>query len=151
MFIQLIYVSSPVDEVTQAVRDFIPVAHEKNTEHDITGMILSGKKFYLQVLEGKKEAVNQLYRNIVRDRRHSNCTLLRYTETKTREFSEWSMIHTTEEEIQTSYISPTILPNEITPTTISGIQALTLLRRVYILSVTNSKHQEVVAKLAAKA
>ena len=113
-----------------ALASFVPLACEKNAEFGITGLILSGNNFYLQVLEGKREYVNQLYRNIVNDKRHTSCTLLRYTDIKTRDFADWSMIHTTVDELHNSYLDVIVSPEEFSVKLLTGIKAMAILRRV---------------------
>lgn len=145
--VQLIYVSVPVQEVSIATSEFIPVAEVENRNHNITGLLVSGPSFYLQVLEGPRLSVSQLYKNILKDNRHTSPVLLRYTEIKHREFENWSMVHMTEDELRSSYISPTMLPQQITPSSISGIQAITLLRRIYILLKQDGKLEQLVSEL----
>lgn len=141
MLVQLIYVSVPTVDSYKATSEFVPVAQFMNAKNDITGLILSSPEFYLQVLEGDRISVNRLYQNILKDTRHENPTLLRYTEIKEREFSDWSMTHTTCEELSSSYIQPVVMPSKIAPKGISGVQALTLLRRVYLLLHSDSLAQ----------
>jgi len=128
--VQLVYISEPIGDMQSSLSEFIPLAQEKNKQFSITGLILSGKDFYLQVIEGEKENINQLYRNIVRDERHRHCTLLRYTETAFRDFADWSMTHTTLEELHNSYLDVIVAPGELTYRKLTGIRAMALLRRI---------------------
>jgi hypothetical protein len=45
----------------------------------------------MQVLEGGRLAVNDLYNHIVRDPRHQQVTLLHYQEISERRFAGWTM------------------------------------------------------------
>lgn len=133
---QLLYVSTPSTPVHESIVNFVPLAQVKNKEFDITGMIVSGDNFYIQVLEGERTLINQLYTNITRDGRHHHCTLLRYIETNKRDFPNWSMAHTTIEELSGNYIGVIKSVDEITPKGLTAIKAMALLRRIYaVLSV----------------
>jgi GMP synthase PP-ATPase subunit len=136
MAVQLLYVSAPLVPVRESLAHFVPLAQEKNKEFGITGMIVSGEEFYVQVLEGERALVNQLYKNIVKDDRHHHCTLLRYNEVQKRDFPNWSMAHTTIEEMTGNYIGVVKSADEITPKELTAIKAMALLRRIYaVLSV----------------
>lgn len=130
MFVQLVYVSKPVQPMQEHMMNFIPLAQEKNAEHGVTGLIISGDGFYLQVLEGNRHAVNGLYRNIVKDERHEQCTLLRYVENKVRDFDDWSMAHTSLEELASTYVDTIVSPEDITPERLTAVKAMAMLRRI---------------------
>lgn len=66
-------------------------AASKNEKAEITGMLVFGEDQFLQCLEGGREAVNQLYSIISRDKRHSHIVLLSYSEIHQREFENWAM------------------------------------------------------------
>jgi len=66
-------------------------ASEVNAKHDITGILVFGDEYFLQCIEGEREAVNQLYANIMADPRHERSVLLDYSEVSSRDFDEWSM------------------------------------------------------------
>lgn len=132
MFVQLIYISVPTTPpVIEAVKDFIPIAQMKNAEHKITGIIISSDQFYLQLIEGNRDKVNQLYNNILKDPRHHDMVLLRYNEVRNREFDNWSMAHVPLSSLNDMSLNGSSLPDYVTPETLSGPQALALLRRVY--------------------
>ncbi len=91
---RLIYRSTCVDEtMTEAAFEALArESAEKNAVRKITGMLLlSGDKF-LQVLEGPVRAVNQLYAQIINDKRHDNVTLVTYEPLGSAYFSQWDMV-----------------------------------------------------------
>ena len=69
--------------------------HEKaktaNLSLDIAGMLVFGNDFFLQCLEGGREAVNSLYSKIASDPRHERSLLLEYSELTEKDFDQWSM------------------------------------------------------------
>lgn len=93
MLIQLIYRSVPVIQPAIATAEFVPVALKTNEVLDITGMILADKNGYIQVLEGEKDHVDELYKSILADPRHTDVRMIRYMPIPEREFSTWSMRH----------------------------------------------------------
>jgi hypothetical protein len=62
-----------------------------NAEHDITGMLLYIDGGFFQVLEGSLEAIDEVYRRILRDPRHSRITLIIREPIAARAFAEWTM------------------------------------------------------------
>jgi len=46
---------------------------------------------FMQVLEGGRSAVNELYNQIVRDERHRDVVVLHYEEVAERRFAGWTM------------------------------------------------------------
>jgi hypothetical protein len=54
-------------------------------------VLCHGGDVYMQVLEGGRPAVNQLYNTIVRDERHHDIALLHYQEVSERKFAGWTM------------------------------------------------------------
>jgi hypothetical protein len=130
MLVQLIYASTPITVVSSTVLDFIPGAIIENAKHDITGMLISTPTCYVQILEGERKAVNQLYQNIVKDNRHINCTILRYASIPNKEFKDWSMIHTNLHELKSAYIDAIFDEVDISPEHITSVQSLSLIRYV---------------------
>ncbi|NDG85670.1 MAG: BLUF domain-containing protein [Proteobacteria bacterium] len=66
-------------------------ANEVNAKFDITGILVFGNDYFLQCIEGEREAVNRLYTNILADSRHERSVLLEFAEIHERDFDEWSM------------------------------------------------------------
>lgn len=89
---RIIYASKAAPGVT--LEDFRVIAMFSavwNTNHDITGLLMSYNDDIMQVLEGPKDAVQDLYRRIERDPRHENVQLLVDQTAERREFTKWSM------------------------------------------------------------
>jgi hypothetical protein len=57
----------------------------------VTGVLCFSEGIFLQVLEGGRSAVNQLYNRIASDPRHTDVELLCYEEIGERHFAGWSM------------------------------------------------------------
>lgn len=90
--VQLIYASrstKPLDLDT--VEAILSKAGRHNSECNITGFLAFDSNHFLQVLEGDARVVNDLYRRILTDPRHTRATLLLYRRIDRREFPLWAM------------------------------------------------------------
>ncbi|MDR9826281.1 BLUF domain-containing protein [Vibrio sp. FNV 38] len=89
---RLIYVSTLSKECdSNALNDILAASHEHNKKAHITGLLSHNQKYFLQCLEGSREALNNTYAHIVNDKRHSKVTLIYFKEIHHREFGDWSM------------------------------------------------------------
>jgi hypothetical protein len=69
----------------------VDVSVRSNKRRSITGMLLYADGSILQVLEGEKEVVQEAFRIIELDERHSGIFVLIEQEIATRQFASWSM------------------------------------------------------------
>lgn len=94
MLVQLLYASRATDGIDDGLlHSIVERSRAKNLEHGITGILCAYPDggLFLQVLEGARREVNNLYVNLVRDRRHQDVTILRYADIAERRFSAWRM------------------------------------------------------------
>lgn len=92
MLVRLLYASRAAQPLTPEVIDAILAqSRAHNPEHGITGILCYSGDIFMQVLEGGRDAVCELYNMIVRDDRHRNVRLLSYEETCERRFASWTM------------------------------------------------------------
>ena len=92
MLIHLLYVSQPVGPITTTVTSSIlEVSIPSNKEKNVTGVLCQGSGLYMQVLEGERSRVNDLYSLIKADRRLKNVELLLLEDIKERQYGQWSM------------------------------------------------------------
>jgi len=94
MLVRLLYASranAPVDEAL--VASILEQAAAFNAAHGLTGVLCTSSEgnVFLQVLEGGRAVVNELYGRILRDPRHKDVTLLDYAEIGERRFATWRM------------------------------------------------------------
>ena len=90
--VRLIYASTAVAVLSPADYQSILITSIKNnSKSDITGMLCCDGQYFLQCLEGSRQAVNNTYSRILNDPRHNNVMLLNYGEVATRHFSDWAM------------------------------------------------------------
>ncbi len=88
----LVYVSTSTELLQEAeLATILLQSRRDNARADITGVLLCLHGRILQVLEGKKEAIDPLYERIKQDRRHKNISTVFYSPIDQRFFSTWSM------------------------------------------------------------
>jgi len=92
MLVRLMYASRAVpavdhDELIAILRK----SKANNPAHGVTGVLCYSGGIFLQVLEGGRSAVNQLYNRIAADPRHTQVELLSYEEIGERRFAGWAM------------------------------------------------------------
>lgn len=133
MLVRLLYASRAVGGIDEAfLRSILEQSREKNLEHGITGILCTYPKggVFIQLLEGGREAVNQLYGNIVRDCRHQDVTLLDFAEIEERRFASWSMGNVDLKKVNLSSILRHSEKAELDPFSMSGRSALALLEEL---------------------
>ena len=93
---QLIYVSLAQKKMLKSDLYIILRKARKNNEHsDVTGLLIYSDEYFIQVLEGKKEVVKNLFKKISEDTRHSDIQILEERETSERAFLNWKMAYST--------------------------------------------------------
>lgn len=93
---RLVYISQATQKVEQTdLNSILEKSHRNNRQRNVTGLLLygnvHGKATFLQILEGRKQEVNALYKKIKADPRHSNCETVFVEDSQERSFPGWSM------------------------------------------------------------
>lgn len=105
MMVRLLYASRVAEALTpEAVDAIVAVSRKDNPSHGITGLLCYSGDIFMQVLEGGRDAVNQLYRSISADPRHRDVVLLQYEEITERRFAGWTM-----GQVNVARVNPSIL------------------------------------------
>ena len=92
MLVRLMYASRAVPAVDQEeLLAILKKSKANNPKAGVTGVLCFSEGIFMQVLEGGRAAVNQLYNRIAADARHSDVVLLHYEELAERRFAGWSM------------------------------------------------------------
>lgn len=92
--VRLLYVSKVVNGLgAHEIDALLQGARQHNAKVGITGLLAFNGEFFLQVLEGGRTAVNQLYQHITLDPRHEQLLLLQVSEIEERLFPEWNMAY----------------------------------------------------------
>lgn len=67
-------------------------SRKKNRTLDITGLLLFDRPFFLQIIEGPTDSINQLIADILADERHRDVDIIYVNEELAdREFARWNM------------------------------------------------------------
>ena len=92
MLIRLIYASEVSISLTPAaVQDIVERARAANQRRHITGVLAFDSHSFLQVLEGERESVSEVFCQIAKDSRHRRVQLLESVAVDERQFATWSM------------------------------------------------------------
>ena len=90
--IELVYYSQANNDLTAVdISNILKTARDFNSENQITGCLLYNNNEFLQILEGEKKVVMELFESIKKDKRHSNVMLLALDYKNDKMFDEWSM------------------------------------------------------------
>lgn len=87
----LIYCSEPRINGVSQVEDIMNAAVAANAKRSVTGLLCFSSDHFLQLLEGDRTILSELFVKIANDDRHRAVTLLDYREIDGRECPEWSM------------------------------------------------------------
>lgn len=127
MLVRLMYASRAVPAVDQEeLLAILRKSKANNARSGVTGALCYSEGVFIQVLEGGRSAVNQLYNSIVSDARHSDVVLLSYEEIDERRFAGWSM-----GQVNLSRLNPAMLLKysecaKLDPYTVSGKVSMAL-------------------------
>jgi len=90
--VRLLYVSTLDTSLTlDDVRRIVDRAQVRNRQHDVTGMLVYHPPHFVQVLEGRPDALDALMVHISCDPRHRDVQLIERVETDRRRFDRWGM------------------------------------------------------------
>ncbi|MCX9157265.1 BLUF domain-containing protein [Niveibacterium sp. 24ML] len=105
MLVRLLYASRAAAPLQASVIDAILAqSRAHNPKLGITGMLCYSDDLFLQVLEGGRDEVCELYNTIVRDDRHTSVRLLSFEEIPERRFGGWTMGH-----VNVATVNPSLL------------------------------------------
>lgn len=93
MLVRLVYASRSTRPITdQVVEDVLAKSRESNPNAGITGVLcVCDGNVFMQLLEGGRDEVNRLYSRVIHDTRHTDVTLLEYSEITERRLTNWRM------------------------------------------------------------
>lgn len=128
MLVRLLYASRAAAPLSAAILDSIlEQSRAHNPKSGITGVLCFSGDLFIQVLEGGRDEVCELYNAIVRDERHKHVCILSYEEIGERRFGGWTM-----GQVNIDKVNPTLLLKyseraELNPFICSGRASLALL------------------------
>ena len=128
MLVRCLYASRPVSEfkVTDLAQ-ILEQSRNNNPPLGVTGMLCISENLFVQVLEGGRDEVCELYNSITRDARHRNIRLLSYEEISERQFGSWTMGQVSIAKLNPGLILKYFKRMELDPFDSSGKAMLSLL------------------------
>jgi hypothetical protein len=92
MLVRLAYASRAAATLTAEIMESIlEQSRQNNPALGVTGILCYSDGLFIQVLEGGRDEVCDLYNTIVRDDRHGSVRILAYEEITERRFGGWTM------------------------------------------------------------
>ena len=89
---QLLYVSNAARDIPASdLDDILTLARARNAQRGLSGILIHVDGGFLQILEGARETVMQVYGCIAQDKRHSYPRVLMDREIEVPAFAAWSM------------------------------------------------------------
>lgn len=93
--IHIIYASVETQAFARAdLLHLLEKARIRNTQLNLTGILLYAENNFFQVLEGEAEVVDKLFKEILQDKRHGKIVTIIREPIAKRSFGEWSMGYT---------------------------------------------------------
>ena len=88
----LIYASRAKEGLAlKELQAILDAAEIFNGQNNITGALAYGRGMFLQVIEGERPHLSELYHKLLKDERHTDLELMEFREKPAREFSAWRM------------------------------------------------------------
>ncbi len=92
MLNRLVYFSERVC-AERDIPDLVARSAARNKASNVTGMLLADDSCFIQILEGPRGAVSQLFMEIGRDPRHKAINLVEMTEIAAKSYPSWGMAY----------------------------------------------------------
>ncbi|MEO5691579.1 MAG: BLUF domain-containing protein [Usitatibacter sp.] len=128
MLIRCLYASRAAKPLSADVLDSIlEQSRRNNPTLGITGMLCFTNDVFVQVIEGGRDEVCEVFNAIVRDDRHLQVRLLSYEEISERRFGNWTMGQVNIQEVSPAILLKYSEKAEMDPFNCSGRNTLALL------------------------
>ena len=128
MLVRCLYASRPAPHTQgSALHIILQQSRKNNPPRGITGLLCVSENLFIQVLEGGRDEVCELYNAIVRDDRHYQARLLIYEEISERKFGNWTMGQVNIDKLNPSQVLKYFRRIELNPFESSGAATLALL------------------------
>lgn len=119
---ELVYQSFANSEFSYSdLNDLMVLSKYKNNELAITGCLVYHQRTFIQVIEGERDKVKELFEKIKQDDRHSKIERVWESEIPSRGFSGWSMSLMNLEDIRFTELFSDYLKTDILDYDVKGI------------------------------
>ena len=102
---RIIYTSQASEEFSK--RSLLNLLHDSrafNTIDNISGVLMHRDSYFLQVIEGESQVIDDLFKRLLKDRRHKEVKIILDSYVDSRLFSNWAMGCTDFDEPELSFI-----------------------------------------------
>jgi len=128
--VRLIYLSSATRDMSLSdMKDILTIARKNNLSRGICGMLCYDNRYFVQALEGEREAVNELFFHIADDARHSDVMITSYEYIDKPAFKEWNMGYASSTPVFNDLLAR-LSQTEFEPTKLPPKQIYALLRHL---------------------
>jgi hypothetical protein len=128
MLVRCLYASRPLEPLDAPfIESILEQSRKNNPKLGITGLLCVSKDLFIQVIEGGRDEVCDLFNAIVRDERHQQVRLLIYEEISERQFGNWTMAQVNISKLNPSMLLKYFKRAELDPFDCSGKATLALL------------------------
>ena len=114
-------------ETRETVRDIVAASILRNKDAEITGLLLYRHGWFLQVLEGATEKVDETFDRIRRDLRHHDVRVVEDDLVAERSFADWNMAATPLDQLPDGMLGRLGLDGHFDPILLTADKALALL------------------------
>lgn len=141
MLVRCLYASRAAGSIAPEILDSIlEQSRRNNSRLGITGLLCMSEDVFIQVLEGGRDAICELYKTLVADRRHTNVRLLVYEEITERRFGNWTMGHVNFAKVNASLLLKYSERAALDPFANSGRATMALLEELVVTaSIVNRR------------
>lgn len=131
MLVRLLYASRAAKALSaKTVASILVECQRNNPARGITGVLCYSDEYFLQVLEGGRDAVCETFNAIVGDARHEQVRLLHFEEISERRFGGWTMGQVNISKVNSSLLLKYAEKAELNPFAVSGQVSLALLEEL---------------------
>jgi len=131
MLVRCLYASRARQPLVPATTDAIlEQSRRNNPPRGVTGLLCYVDDVFVQVLEGGRDPVCDLFATIVRDDRHHSVRLLVYEEIGERRFGHWNMGQVNIAKVNTALLLKYSEKAVLDPFAVSGAATLALLHEL---------------------
>jgi hypothetical protein len=129
MLVRCLYASRAAVPLSKDILDAIMARSSTNNPAlGITGLLCYTADVFVQVIEGGRDEVCELYNAIIKDERHLDVRLLVYEEIAERKFGGWTMGRVNLDNVNRSLVLKYSEKPELNPFTCSGATTMALLQ-----------------------
>lgn len=119
-----------------ALSDIMAASKRNNRPIGLTGALIVDPLWFLQMLEGEREAVWQTFKRLDDDERHTNVVLVGMHEVETRLFANWWMGLVRLDDAMCDRLKHHLVHDRLQPPAMSGTAMTALMREIASLGLT---------------